>query len=88
MRAGVMEKFGIDGKSIYYRNGVRKFYNGKATIPGVLNSLPPVSPLALADFLQAEVTLTAMAITARLGSVKEAKKRHTGLVPLPRPRWA
>ncbi len=57
----------IGGKSIYYRNGVRKFYNGKATIPGVLNSLPSVSPLALADFLQAEVTLTAMAKTVPAG---------------------
>jgi monoamine oxidase len=57
----------IDGKSIYYRKGVRKFYAGKATIPGVLNSLPPVSPLALADFLQAEVTLTALAKTVPVG---------------------
>lgn len=48
-----------DGQSIYYRKGRRGLYTG--TIP------PLQSPLALAEFLRAEETLTAMAATVPVG---------------------
>lgn len=48
-----------DGQSIYYRQGKRGLYTG--TIP------PLQSPTALADFAQAEATLTSMAATVPVG---------------------
>lgn len=48
-----------EGQSVYYRNGKRGLYTG--TIP------PMQNPLALADFLQAEAALTAMAATVPVG---------------------
>lgn len=54
------------GQSIYYRNGKRALYTG--TIP------PMHSPTALADFAQAEATLTAMAATVPVGRPWEAPR--------------
>lgn len=52
------------GESIYYRRGRRGLYTG---------AIPPMqSPLALAEFLRAEATLTAMAATVPVGRPWEA----------------
>ncbi|MFF0493989.1 flavin monoamine oxidase family protein [Nocardia sp. NPDC004068] len=58
----------VDGKSIYHRRGRSKRYDG---------TIPPLSPLALADFAQLQLRLERMARTVPLDAPWTARRART-----------